>query len=191
MPAHGGPAIPLSINEVIKVAQKEAHVDASVDFLRSAMASIVKKAEFREHMENPPLIPLALGQRIGQSSEMEKQALISSLILGGKRLLGAAGRVWRGPAAAKAGSKAMSSTGVVKALKPKGKDIPARMPVKPKSLTRQLLPGALLLGTGYGAMKGIPAAVNWASRAKDYPLAYNFGQRQYQYGYTPDGQAQF
>ena len=64
-------------------------------------------------------------------------------------------------------------------------------PVKPKSLTRSLLPGALMIGAGYGAIKGVPAAINWASRAANSPMAYNFGHQQYQYGYTPRGQAQF
>ncbi len=66
-----------------------------------------------------------------------------------------------------------------------------RPPVKPKSLTRSLLPGALMLGAGYGLYKGVPAAMNWASRAASSPMAYNFGHQQYQYGYTPQGQAQF
>lgn len=64
-------------------------------------------------------------------------------------------------------------------------------PVKPKSLTGALLPGALLLGAGYGIYKGVPKALNWASSAANSPMAYNFGQQQYQYGYTPEGQAQF
>jgi len=64
-------------------------------------------------------------------------------------------------------------------------------PVKPKSLTRTLLPGALMLGAGYGLMKGVPAAINWADRAGSSPMAYNFGHQQYQYGFTPQGQAQF
>jgi hypothetical protein len=62
---------------------------------------------------------------------------------------------------------------------------------QPKSLTRSLLPGALMLGAGYGLYKGIPAAVNWASHAASRPMAYNFGHQQYLYGYGPQGQANF
>jgi hypothetical protein len=62
---------------------------------------------------------------------------------------------------------------------------------KPKSLTRTLLPGALMLGAGYGVIKGVPAAINWAERAASSPMAYNFGHQQYQYGYQPSGQANF
>jgi hypothetical protein len=62
---------------------------------------------------------------------------------------------------------------------------------KPKSLTGALLPYALGGGALYGLYKGVPAAVNWASRAANQPMAYNFGHQQYQYGYTPQGQAQF
>jgi hypothetical protein len=64
-------------------------------------------------------------------------------------------------------------------------------PVKPKSLTRALLPGALMLGAGYGLYKGVPAVAGWASRAASTPMAYGMGLRQYRYGYTPEGQAQF
>lgn len=67
--------------------------------------------------------------------------------------------------------------------KPKG--------VKPKSLTRSLLPGALMIGGAYGLYKGVPAATNFMQQASRAPMAYNFGQQQYQYGYTPNGQAQF
>lgn len=63
--------------------------------------------------------------------------------------------------------------------------------VKPKSLTRTLLPTAALLGTGYLAYKGIPAAVRFADRAASSPMAYNLGHQQFMYGYTPEGQAQF
>ena len=63
--------------------------------------------------------------------------------------------------------------------------------MKPRGLVRSLLPGALLLGAGYGLYKGVPAAANWATRAASAPMAYGFGHQQYQYGYTPEGQAQF
>jgi hypothetical protein len=63
--------------------------------------------------------------------------------------------------------------------------------VKSKSLVRTLAPTAALLGTGYLAYKGIPAAARFAEQASSNPMAYNFGHQQFQYGYTPEGQAQF
>jgi hypothetical protein len=61
----------------------------------------------------------------------------------------------------------------------------------PKSLTG-MLAGPALLGAGiYGLSKGIPGAVDFATQAAKNPMPYGGGLRQYQYGYTPDGQAQF
>jgi hypothetical protein len=63
--------------------------------------------------------------------------------------------------------------------------------VKSRSLLGSLVPGAILAGGAYGLYKGVPAAVNMATEASRYPMAMGQGFRQYQYGYTPDGQAQF
>jgi hypothetical protein len=63
--------------------------------------------------------------------------------------------------------------------------------VKPKGLIRSLLPGALLAGGAYAAYKGVPAALRGITAASHHPMAYNFGYKQYQYGYSPEGQAQF
>lgn len=62
---------------------------------------------------------------------------------------------------------------------------------KPKSLMRQLALPALVAGTGYGLYKGIPAVANIAQQSAAMPRAYGGGLQQYQYGYTPGGQAQF
>jgi hypothetical protein len=62
---------------------------------------------------------------------------------------------------------------------------------KPKGLIRTLLPGALLAGGAYAAYKGVPAALRAVTEAQRYPMPYSFGYKQYQYGYTPEGQAQF
>jgi len=68
---------------------------------------------------------------------------------------------------------------------------PPPTPVKRKGLVRSLLPGALMLGAGYGLYKGVPAATQALSRAANSPMAHSMGHQQYQYGYTPQGQAQF
>jgi len=77
----------------------------------------------------------------------------------------------------------------------KSRNAPSKPPtggVKPiRSLLKPLVPGALMLSAGYGLYKGVPAATRWASRASSTPMAYNMGQQQYLYGYTPEGQAQF
>jgi hypothetical protein len=62
---------------------------------------------------------------------------------------------------------------------------------KGKSLTRALLPGAALIGTGALLYKGLPAAANFAQQASNAPMAYNMGHQQFMYGYSPEGQAQF
>lgn len=63
--------------------------------------------------------------------------------------------------------------------------------VKPAGLIRTVLPGALLggsvLGLGYATKKGI----DFATSAAENPMAYNLGNKQFQYGYDPDGQANF
>lgn len=98
------------------------------------------------------------------------------------------------PAQAIAKTDPYRTPGRVEPVKKTVKQAPkaqAPKPGKPRGLVRTLLPGALMLGTGYGLYKGVPAAVNWASSAADAPMAHNFGHQQYQYGYTPGGQAQF
>lgn len=72
----------------------------------------------------------------------------------------------------------------------------AKFPAKKETgLVRDMLKGvavpALLAGGGYAAYKGAKGAVGLAREAVENPYPYSRGLQQYQYGYTPGGQAQF
>lgn len=57
-------------------------------------------------------------------------------------------------------------------------------------LKRVALPAAVL-GAGYGIYRGGKGLIGMAERQMHMPPAYGYGVRQYQYGFTPSGQAQF
>lgn len=321
LPARGGPASPLRIEEVVKAAQAKAHRDTSVSILRRAMAGMAKQAEGEvanalrgtlasfadpetaiedaQETQDTQVVPstspdqssphvepakglgeswapvaadqAALGLHENEEklaallaerffshelegmTELEKQAFIGSLVRGGigaarsgmSALLGA-GRGAAGALAARGGAagrvgrflqRPVQSPLSVARTGPGGLHIQARSPlgaapratpppipggpyrapgaapaaakapekipdltrhakvvggpVKPKSLTGTLLPYAVGGAALYGLYKGLPAAANWATEATRSPMAYNFGHQQFQYGYTPEGQAQF
>ena len=60
-----------------------------------------------------------------------------------------------------------------------------------KGMLRRVAAPAAVLGTGYALYKGGKGLVNLGLQAAQQPPAYGHGVRQFQYGYTPDGQAQF
>ena len=301
LPAGGGPASHISIEEVVKAAQAKAHRDISLQLLRQTMSTMVKQAEgetgaalrstladvspalaYEDAQEvantevedfgtSPPtdvpsvppakglgtswapvradqastglhedqeklssVLQVLFGSRMSGMDELEKQAYLRRILAAGRGAAermaakgGVRGRIGRllkrevrSPIqVSRAGSggvnvRARSPLAPASApTRPAAGGAPYRSPgrqpppipadavpdmtrhaktvTKPKGLVRSLLPAALMLGAGYGAYKGIPAAVNWASQASSAPMAYNFGQQQYQYGYTPGGQAQF
>ncbi len=60
-----------------------------------------------------------------------------------------------------------------------------------KSTLRSVALPAALAGGGYLAYKAGKGLINMAERAAHNPPPYNYGLRQYQYGYGPEGQASF
>ena len=216
LPARGGPSVPFTVNEAVKIARANAHRDASVDILRGAMSRLVKQAEGETANTLRGTLASFAGPRVALRESMETEghetvpstspgspegsvppatglgtswAPTSSDAVTEKTAFGGFGaRRFLGHVGGKAKGVLQRNVARLRPAKPAMK--PGS--VKPKSLRRSLLPGALMAGTAYGLYKGVPAAANWAaSNAARSPMAHNFGNRQYQYGYTPGGQAQF
>lgn len=277
VPARGVPAKPLSVQEVVKVAQAQAHLDASEIIIRQTFSDFAKHAEgeianslrstiadrvgpvvaIQEALESkdtsvspgtqpsatteadpastsrlPTSMPVAadvaslgLHEDLNKQSavrisglaqglsEREKRAFVFRAARGiASRMAGKGGTVGRvgkflqkdlpikgvlkrraKPAPVTAGPDPRSSR--IVEVRSRNMPTPSKPPpgsVKPiRSLLKPLVPGALMLGAGYGLYKGVPAATRWASRAASTPMAYGMGHQQYRYGYTPEGQAQF
>ena len=67
----------------------------------------------------------------------------------------------------------------------------ARKPGLVRGFLRSVAAPAALLGGGWLAYKGAQGLGQIATQRVQMPPAYGYGSRQYQYGYTPEGQAQF
>lgn len=226
LPASGGPAIPLDMQEVVKAAKAKAIQDVSTILLKRTVTGLARKGVKGPEKEKKAFLRplLAAGRRgaaalaskggrtgrVGKFLQRDVRSPVQVARTGPTsaavsarsplaptraatppRIPKDAGGPYRAPGkvAPPPVSKAQDipdMTRHAKPIKSKGKK-----EVKPRSLTRALLPGALMAGTAYGLYKGIPAAANFASQASNAPMAYNFGHQQYQYGYGPGGQAQF